>query len=185
MSTEIFKEAEEKMQKTILVLKDDLQTVRAGRANPNMLNKVTVDYYGTPTPLKQMANISVPEPRTLQITPWDKSAISDIEKAILLADLGLQPTNDGTNVRLNIPQLTEERRKELIKQVQKMGEESKVSIRNIRRDANDKIKSEEKQSNISEDDAKAQQADIQKLTDDNISQIDKVISNKENEIKEI
>lgn len=185
MSQEYYNEAKERMEKTISVLKEDLQTVRAGRANPNMLNKITVNYYGVQTPLKQMANISVPEPRTLQITPWDKSAVKDIERAIIEADLGFNPNNDGTNIRINIPQLTEERRNELNKQVQKMGEESKISIRNIRRDANDKIKESEKNSDISEDLSVVLQDDIQKLTDEFTKKIDEIIENKQKEISEI
>lgn len=185
MSQEILNETKEKMEKTISILKEDLQTVRAGRANPNMLNKVTVNYYGVPTPLKQMANVSVPEPRTLQITPWDKSAVSDVEKAILVADLGFNPTNDGTNIRINIPQLTEERRNELKRQVQKMGEESKVSIRNIRRDANDQIKEQEKNSELSEDASIAEQDEIQEITDKSTKEIDEIVSKKQKEISEI
>lgn len=182
---EIISSSKEKMEKSISVLKEDLQTVRAGRANPNMLAKVTVEYYGTQTPITQIAGISVPEPRLLQVSPYDKSALAAIEKAIIAADLGLNPNNDGNLIRISIPQLTEDRRKELVKQVQKMGEDTKISIRNIRRDSNDSIKKEEKDASISEDDSKRLQDEIQKITDSTIKKVDDVIKTKEEEIMEI
>lgn len=154
MKLDIHKKLEEKMEKTIAVLKDELLTIRAGRANPNMLDRVMVDYYGTMTPLKQMAGVSSPEPRTILIQPWDKSAMGSIEKAILSSDLGFNPTNDGNSIRINIPQLTEERRKDLIKLVAKTGEQAKVAIRNERREANEAIKKMEKTSELTEDDSK-------------------------------
>ena len=185
MKTQIYQTTNEKMEKTISVLKEDLNTIRTGRANPKMLDKVTVDYYGTVTPVKQIAAISSPDLRTLQIQPWDKSSLHLIEKAIQVADLGVNPTNDGLIIRISIPQLTEERRKELVKQAQKMGEQAKVAIRNLRRDANDLIKKGEKDGSIAEDEAKKELDDIQKLTDDHIKAIDAVIATKEKDIKEI
>jgi len=185
MKTQIYQTTNEKMEKTISVLKEDLNTIRTGRANPKMLDKLTVDYYGTITPVKQIAAISSPDPRTLQIQPWDKSSLHLIEKAIQVADLGVNPTNDGLIIRISIPQLTEERRKELVKQAQKMGEQAKVAIRNLRRDANDLIKKGEKDGSIAEDVAKKELDDIQKLTDEHIKAIDGVIANKEKDIKEI
>jgi len=167
MKTQIYQTTNEKMEKTISVLKEDLNTIRTGRANPKMLDKVTVDYYGTVTPVKQIAAISSPDPRTLQIQPWDKSSLHLIEKAIQVADLGVNPTNDGLIIRISIPQLTEERRKELVKQAQKMGEQAKVAIRNLRRDANDLIKKGEKDGSIAEDEAKKElDDDVQDACDD-------------------
>lgn len=163
MKLDIHKKLEEKMEKTIAVLKDELLTIRAGRANPNMLDRVMVDYYGTMTPLKQMAGVSSPEPRTILIQPWDKSAMGSIEKAILSSDLGFNPTNDGNSIRINIPQLTEERRKDLIKLVAKTGEQAKVAIRNERREANEAIKKMEKTSELTEDDSKKAQDEVQSL----------------------
>ncbi len=171
MKLDIHKKLEEKMEKTIAVLKDELLTIRAGRANPNMLDRVMVDYYGTMTPLKQMAGVSSPEPRTILIQPWDKSAMGSIEKAILSSDLGFNPTNDGNSIRINIPQLTEERRKDLIKLVAKTGEQAKVAIRNERREANEAIKKMEKTSELTEDDSKKAQDEVQKLTDSHIKMI--------------
>lgn len=185
MQTEIYTHTKEKMEKTVSVLKEDLNTIRTGRANPKMLDKIQVDYYGSMTPIKQISTISAPEPRTLQIQPWDKGAMNLIEKAIQMADLGLNPTNDGNLIRINIPQLTEERRKELVKQAQKMGENAKVAIRNLRRDANDLIKKAEKESSLAEDEAKKELDDIQKLTDEYVKNIDNAISQKEKDIKEI
>jgi len=153
---------EQKMSKTISVLKEELNTVRAGRANPALLDKVTVDYYGSPTPLKNLANISAPEPRTLLISPFDPKSISDIEKAINAANLGMNPSNDGTIIRMGVPQLTEERRKELSKSVKKYGEDAKIAVRNERRDANDELKKQEKAGEITEDDLKKQLDQIQK-----------------------
>lgn len=178
-------DSEEKMLKVLEVLRKELQSLRAGRANPAILEKVAVDYYGSPTPVNQMANITVPEPRLLIIQPWDKSIIPKIEKAILKSDLGLNPNSDGTVIRLAIPQLTQERRKELVKVVKKKGEEAKIGIRNIRREANDDLKNLEKSKDISEDDNKRSQEDVQKLTDKFIQDIDKVLENKEKEIMEV
>lgn len=185
MINEIMQDGEEKMLKAVEVLRKDLQSLRAGRANPAILEKVTVDYYGSPTPINQMANISAPEPRLLIIQPWDKSIIPNVEKAILKSDLGLNPNSDGTVIRLAIPQLTQERRKELVKVVKKKGEEGKIAIRNIRREANDELKDLEKSKDISEDDNKRGQEDVQKLTDKFIQEIDKVLENKEMEIMEV
>lgn len=185
MLKEQVQQVEDKMQKTISVLGDDLDTIRTGRANPKMLDKILVDYYGTMTPIKQMAQITVPEPRTLQIQPWDKSALKLIDKAIQLANLGLNPNNDGTNIRINIPQLTDERRGELCKQAQKLGEAAKIAVRNIRRDANDSIKKAEKKDSLPEDEVKTTLDEIQKLTDNAIKDIDKKIEAKEKDIKEI
>lgn len=185
MINEVMQDAEERMVKTLDVLRKELQSLRAGRANPAILEKVTVDYYGTPTPINQMANVTAPEPRLLVIQPWDKSIIPNIEKAILKSDLGLNPNSDGTVIRLAIPQLTQERRKELVKVVKKKGEEAKIGVRNIRRDANEDLKALEKSKDISEDDNKKGQEDIQKLTDKYIQDIDKVLDNKEKEIMEV
>lgn len=185
MKLDIHKKLEEKMEKTIAVLKDELLTIRAGRANPNMLDRVMVDYYGTMTPLKQIAGVSSPEPRTILIQPWDKSAMGSIEKAILSSDLGFNPTNDGNSIRINIPQLTEERRKDLIKLVAKTGEQAKVAIRNERREANEAIKKMEKASELTEDDSKKAQDEVQKLTDSHIKMIDDMLAKKEKDIMEV
>ena len=173
---------DEKMQKTIHALDTELASIRAGRANPNILNKLTVEYYGTPTPIQQVANVSVPEARMIQIQPWEKSMLKEIEKAILMSDIGINPTNDGTVVRLMFPELTEERRKELVKDVKKKGEEAKVAIRNIRRDANDAVKKEAKANEISEDDQKQLEDKIQKLTDEYVKKIDQAIDAKSTEV---
>ncbi len=175
----------EKMEKTKSVLKEDLNTVRAGRANPTLLDKVMVDYYGTPTPLKNIANVSAPDPRTLQIVPFDPKSLHDIEKAVNMANLGINPANDGKCVRLIIPQVTEERRKELTKAVRKMGEDAKVAVRNLRRDANDALKKAEKAGELTEDDLKADMDDVQKKTDACIKDIDAIIERKEKEIMEV
>ncbi len=180
-----FKETEERMEKTVSVYVEDLKTVRAGRANPAILEKVTVDYYGQNTPLNQVANISVPEPRLLAIQPWDASLIAEIEKAILRADLGLNPSNDGKIVRVSIPMLTEERRVELTKVVRQMGENSKVAVRNIRRDTIDEIKKQEKAKEISEDERKVAEEKVQEITDKFIKNIDVVTKAKEEELMEI
>ena len=172
---------DEKMQKTIHALDTELASIRAGRANPNILNKLTVEYYGTPTPIQQVANISVPEARMIQIQPWESSLIKGIEKAILTSDLGLNPSNDGKVIRLVFPELTEERRKELVKDVKKKGEAAKVAVRNIRRDANDAFKKLAKQ-DVSEDEIKELEDQIQKLTDKYIKEVDKAIENKSKEI---
>jgi len=176
---------EEKMAKTLSVLKEDLNTVRAGRANPALLDQVSVEYYGTPTPLKQLCNIQVPDPRTLLVIPFDPKSVGTIEKAIQAANIGINPSNDGKNIRLVIPPLTEERRKDLTKQIKKMGEESKVAVRNLRRDVNETIKKEEKAGELTEDDVKKELEDIQKLTDKCIKDIDDIIANKGKELMEI
>ena len=179
---EKIKLCKEKMDKTINVLQDDYATIRAGRANPHVLDKIKVDYYGTPTPIQQVGNISVPEARMIMIAPWEKSLLKEIEKAINMSDLGINPTNDGTTVRLIFPELTEDRRKELVKEVKKKGEAAKVAVRNIRRDTVDAIKKMEKASEISEDDLKDGENKVQKLTDKAIEEIDKTIENKSKEI---
>lgn len=176
---------EDKMRKSISVLKESLNTVRAGRANPALLDKVMVDYYGTPTPLKNMSNISVPDPRTLMISPFDPKTIPNIEKAINIANLGINPNNDGKVIRLGVPQITEERRKELAKIVKKMGEDDKVAIRNERRDANDVLKKMEKDGEMTEDDLKSELESIQKMTDKHIKEIDAICYAKEMEIMEV
>ena len=179
------KKLEERSQKSISILKEDLNTVRAGRANPSLLDKVMVEYYGTPTPLKNLANISVPAPRTLLITPFDDKSIHEIEKGINVANIGITPSNDGKCVRLVIPQVTEERRKELTKTVKKMGEDSKIAIRNIRRDANEELKKLEKSHEITEDELKKALDDIQKATDKTTKEIDSIVAAKEKEILEV
>lgn len=175
----------EKMKKSIEVLKSNLSTVRAGRANAALLDRVTVDYYGSPTPLKNLSNITVTDPRTLMISPFDPKAISEIEKAINVENLGLNPSNDGKVIRLIIPQLTEERRKELTKVVKKMGEDIKVAIRNERRDANDRLKKMEKGGELTEDELKKETEHVQKKTDECIKEIDILISLKDKEILEV
>ncbi len=173
---------EEKMQKTLDSLLSEFATIRAGRANPHILDKLRVDYYGTPTPFQQVANISVPEARMIQIQPWEPNLIKDIEKAILNSDLGLTPNNDGKIIRLVFPELTEDRRKELVKDVKKKGENGKVAVRNIRRDANDVFKKQAKANEISEDEGKQLEDEIQKLTDKYIAEIDKAVEEKTKEI---
>lgn len=185
MKLEIYDVTEEKMKKTLKVLKDELATVRAGRANPGLLDKIAIDYYGTPTPLNQIAGISAPEPRLLVIQPYDNSTLQNIEREILKSDLGLNPNNDGRVIRLAVPQLTEERRMELVRLIKKYGEESKVAIRNGRRSANDEIKSMKKNGKLTEDEEKRAQEEIQKLTDRYTEAIDKAIDKKEAEIMEI
>lgn len=180
-----YPEFESKMKKTTEVLASQLAAVRAGRANAAVLDQITVDYYGVATPIQQVASISVPDPRSLVIQPWDGSVLKGIEKAILASDLGINPQNDGRVIRLVFPQLTEERRKELAKQVKKYGEEAKVAVRNIRRDAIDKFKKQQKASEITEDDYKNIEKDIQKLTDDFIKEVDKIAEAKEKELFEI
>lgn len=184
MPQSIKKNAEERMDKAIAALKRDLASLRAGRANPALLDRVQVEYYGSMTPVNQLANISTPDARTLVIQPWDKSSISAIEKAILKSELGLTPANDGSVIRLVIPALTEERRVELVKLTRKSGEDAKVAIRNIRRDANDEIKKLEK-SSISEDESRRHQDEIQKFTDKYIAEVDKTLAAKEKEIMEV
>lgn len=176
---------EEKMKKSIESYKLELDTVRAGRANARILDRITVDYYGTPTPINQLGTISVPDARTLVIQPWDSTILKEIEKSILASDIGITPANDGKIIRLVFPQLTEERRKELKKQVSKLGEEAKVAIRNIRRDAMDKAKDMKKNSEMTEDEQKASEKTVQDLTDKYIKEIDVITASKEKEIMEI
>lgn len=185
MIKEIEKSMQEKMEKTLNVLKHELSTLRAGRANPTLLDRITVEYYGTQTPLNQLANIAAPEPRVLTISPWDSKIIPSIEKAIQKSDLGINPSNDGKIIRLIVPQLTEERRKELVKVVKKLGEDSKVAIRNIRRDANDQLKKLKKDGKITEDEFKKSEDDTQKVTDKYIKETDKAVEAKEKEIMEV
>ena len=173
---------EERMEKCVDYLVTEFASIRAGRANPNVLNKIRVDYYGTPTPIQQVANVSVPEPRMIQIAPWDKSMIKAIEKAIMTSELGINPNNDGIVIRLVFPEVTEERRKELSKDVKKKGEEQKVGIRNVRRDGVDAVKKLEKASEITEDDRKDLEEQLQKLTDKYIKDIDKAVEDKTKEI---
>lgn len=175
-------DVESKMEKSIDSLRFELSTIRAGRANPHILDAVTVDYYGTPTPLNQAANISVPEARLLQIQPWDASLLKEIEKAIQIADLGLVPTNDGKMIRILFPELTEDRRKELAKDVKKKGENAKVAIRNIRRDANDAVKRQNKGGELSDDELSNIEADVQKVTDKFVAEIDRILDEKTKEI---
>lgn len=184
MPQQIKKSAEERMEKALGALKRDLSTLRAGRASGAMLERVQADYYGTPTPVNQLGSINTPDSRTLIIQPWDKSALAAIEKAILKSDLGLTPANDGSIIRINIPPLTEERRAELAKSTKKFGEEAKVAIRNIRRDANDDIKKKEK-GEISEDESRRHQEDVQKMTDRYVAEVDKILAAKEKEIMEV
>ena len=179
---ENIKDIEGRMQKSVDNLKEEYTTIRAGRANPHILDRLRVDYYGTPTPIQQVANVSVPEARMIQIQPWEASLIKDIEKAILVSDLGLTPNNDGKTIRLVFPELTEDRRKELVKDVKKKAENTKVAIRNIRRDANDSIKKEQKANEISEDEEKQLEDKIQKLTDKYIAVVDKTMEDKSKEI---
>ena len=179
------REFEEKMKKSISAYSENLSTIRAGRANPDVLKKVSVDYYGSPTPIRDIAEIKVTDARTIVITAWDKSATRGIEKAILTSDIGINPQNDGTCIRLVFPPTTEERRKELAKQVAKMGEDAKVAIRNIRREANDKVKAMKKDSELTEDEAKAGDKSVHDLTDKYVKEIDTVTQNKTKEVMEI
>ena len=179
---EVIKKCEEKMTKTCENLDGEFSNIRAGRANPNLLNRIMVEYYGTPTPMQQVGNISVPEPRIIQINPWEKSLLKAIEKAFLASDLGITPTNDGTSIRLVFPELTEERRKELVKDIKKKGEAAKVAVRNVRRDANDTLKKMEKSTDITEDERKEGEEKIQKMTDKYVAKIDKSVENKSKEI---
>lgn len=181
----VFTNTKERMEKCLDSLERDFATVRAGRANPNVLNNVTVEYYGTPTPLNQVAAISVPEPRLLVIQPWDASILADIEKAINIADIGINPQNDGKVIRLNFPQLTEESRKTLTKDISKRGEEAKVAIRNVRRDSMDDIKKLKKANEITEDEQKDGEKKLQDITDSYIKQVEDMTSKKENEILSI
>ena len=175
----------ERMEKSIGAFKEKLSEIRAGRANPAILNKVKIDYYGTPTPINQVAGVSVPEARLIVIQPWDVSVLKYIEKAILASDIGLNPNNDGKVIRLAFPELTEERRKELVKEIKKIAEEAKVAVRSIRRDGIDEAKEKEKNSEITEDELKIAETEIQKITDKNIEEIDKILANKETEIMSV
>ncbi len=180
-----FSKIEEKMDKTISVLTENFAEVRAGRANPAILNKVKVDYYGVSTPINQVAGISVPEARLIVIQPWDMSILKEIEKAILASDIGITPNNDGKVIRLSFPELNEERRKELVKDIKKMAEEAKVSIRSLRRDGMDEAKKAQKDGDITEDDLRNAETEIQKLTDKKVEQIDSILANKEKEIMSV
>ncbi len=179
------KNAESKMEKAIAVLQADLAAIRAGRANPAILDKVTVEYYGVPTPIQQVGTIAVPEPRTITIQPWDASILGEIEKAILKSEVGINPNNDGKTIRLNFPPLTEERRKELVKGISKRGEECKVAVRNIRRDSLEAFKKQKKDGEITEDDLKDLETRIQKLTDKFVASVDTIVKDKEKEILEV
>ena len=185
MIKDIIVKAEDKMKKTISVLRSDLSTLRAGRANPTMLDRIKIDYYGSPCPLSQVANISAPEPRVLVISPWEKSLIKEIEKAILVSDLGINPSNDGSVIRLVVPELTEETRKNLVKVVKKTGEEAKVALRSIRREANDKIKVLKKDGDITEDELKNSEEKVQKIIDGYVKEVDSLVAAKEKEIMSI
>jgi len=185
MEKELKRKAVEKMDHSIEALKKEFASVRTGRASLALLDGIKVDYYGTPTPLQQLASLSVPESRQIAIQPWDQKIISDIEKAIMKSDLGLTPTNDGKVIRINIPSLTEERRKQLVKVVRKNSEDAKVAVRNIRRDVNDEIKKLEKEKRLSEDDTKKSLDEIQKFTDSYVKKIDEILMHKEKEIMEV
>jgi ribosome recycling factor len=185
MAQQVINSAKEKMDKAVQAFSRELATIRAGRANPSLLEKVTVDYYGVATPINQLASINVPEARLLVIQPYDKSVIKEMEKAILASDLGLTPSNDGSVIRIVIPPLTEERRRELVKLVKKYSEDAKVAVRNIRRDANDELKKLEKNGEITEDELRGYTEDVQKLTDDHIAKIDTITKEKEKEVMEV
>jgi len=182
---DILKETEERMKKTVEFFRKELASIRAGRATPALLDRITVDYYGTQTPLNQLANVSAPEPRLLVIQPYDKNAVGDIEKAIMKSDLGITPNTDGSIIRLTIPQLTEERRQQLVKLVRKKAEEERVAIRNARRDANDQLKRLEREGEIPEDDARRAQGEVQELTDKYIKEIDELLAQKERDVMEV
>lgn len=185
MPKQVIANVKDKMTKAIQAYTRELASIRAGRANASLLDRITVDYYGAPTPINQLAGVSVPEARLLVIQPYDKSVLGDIEKAILKSDLGLTPTNDGNIIRLSIPQLTEERRKDLVKLVKKEAEEAKIAVRNIRRDGNDDLKKLEKNGEITEDDQRGYADDIQKITDEYIAKVDALTKDKEKEILEV
>ena len=185
MNKEDYKVYSDKMRKSIDAVSADFASVRAGRANAAVLDRISVDYYGSPTPIQQIASVSTPDARSLLIQPWDASVLKGIEKAILASDLGLNPQNDGRTIRLIFPALTEERRRDLVKQVKKYGEEAKVAVRNIRRDAMDKFKAQKKKSEITEDDLKIIEKDLQKLTDDYIKEVERIADEKEKELMEI
>lgn len=183
--SDIIKDTKARMKKSIDSLSRELANISAGRANSNLLNGVTVDYYGAPTPIQQLASINVPEARLLVISPYDKGSVEDIEKAINAANLGVNPTSDGEVIRITVPALTEERRKELYKEVKKIGENAKVSVRNIRRDVNDTLKKQEKDGELTEDDLKTQTDNVQKATDDSIKEIDQLVDDKEEDIMSV
>lgn len=185
MTQQILTQSKERMDKAISAFNRELASIRAGRASANVLDRITIDYYGAPTPVNQLASINIPEARLLTITPYDKSSLGDIEKALLKSDLGLTPSNDGSIIRLNFPALTEERRKELVKEVKKEAEEAKVAIRNIRRDANDDLKKSEKNGDLTEDDLRGYTEDVQKQTDAYIKKVDDIAKEKEQEIMEV
>ena len=182
---EITSSIEDKMKKTLEAMKKDFASLRAGRATPSLLDKIVVEYYGAMSPINQLANVSVPEPRLLVIQPWDKNVISDIERAIMKSDLGLTPSSDGSLIRISIPQLTQERRNDLVKVLKKKAEDARVSIRNLRREANDELKLFEKEGDISEDDNRRGQEEVQKLTDKYVKEVDIILDNKEKEIMEV
>lgn len=183
--SDIINDTKIKMKKSIDSLSRELANISAGRANSNLLNGVTVDYYGAPTPIQQLASISVPEARLLVISPYDKSSVANVEKAINAANLGVNPSSDGEVIRISVPALTEERRKELVKEVKKIGEDSKVAVRNVRRDSNDELKKQEKNGDITEDDLRTQTNEVQKITDDSINDIDKLLEEKEQDIMSV
>lgn len=185
MQSDLIKEAENNMKKSVELLKKEFASMRAGRATPALLDKIMVNYYGTPTPVNQLANIAVPEARLLVIQPWDKSSLPEIERAIMKSDLGITPASDGTVIRLAIPQLTQERRKELAKAIKKKAEEGRVAVRNVRRDVNDQLKNLQKDGKTSEDELKRGQDEVQKLTDRMIKEIDNLLSIKEQEIMQV
>lgn len=180
-----FDDVKEKMEKTLNVFENNLAEIRAGRANPAILNKIKIDYYGVPTPISQVAGISVPEARLIVIQPWDASVLKEIEKEILKADIGINPNNDGKVIRLNFPELNEERRKEIVKDIKKIAEESKVAIRSIRRDAIDTAKQQQKDSEITEDELKVAEDEIQKITDKYVGEVDVLLANKEKEVMSV
>ena len=180
-----YQNLKERMEKTINVFSEKLSEVRAGRANPAILNKVKIDYYGTPTPINQVAGISVPEARLIVIQPWDMSILKDIEKAILASDIGINPNNDGKVIRLAFPELNEERRKELVKDIKKMAEEAKVAVRAVRRDGIEEAKAEQKEGNITEDELKQAENEVQKMTDKSVEEIDEILAKKEKEIMSV
>lgn len=185
MVKEVYNETSSKMERTLQVLKSDLAGIRAGRANPHVLDRLLVDYYGTPTPINQIGNINIPEPRQLVISLWETKMISAVEKEIMKSDIGITPTNDGKVIRLIFPELTEERRRELVKVISKYGEEAKIAIRSVRRDSNEVLKKMKKQSEISEDEQKTAETQIQNITDDHIKKVDEIVRDKEKEIMEI
>ncbi|MFH4901983.1 ribosome recycling factor [Staphylococcus cohnii] len=183
--SDIINDTKTKMKKSIDSLSRELANISAGRANSNLLNGVTVDYYGAPTPIQQLASINVPEARLLVISPYDKTSVANIEKAINAANLGVNPSSDGEVIRISVPALTEERRKELVKEIKKIGEDSKVAVRNVRRDSNDELKKQEKNGDITEDDLRTQTNEVQKITDDSINDIDKLLEEKEQDIMSV